>query len=359
MRVDERQDLIDHVNRVMREEVGAAPTYGVDWPHVHQPENVQNIQVIREDDRIVASTAIFPHDTRLGDVRLRIGGINGVSTDTPYRRRGYATQVLRSCIERMAELGCHVSLLSTGVPSWYRKLGWEYGGTVRVYRFDRGNRRFLPSEPVPEIRPATDGDFEALSEISQARAWGAVRPPNHMRAMLQRRNSTLWVTERNGRAGAYVFARGTAMAEYGGPADLVIPMIARLLAEWDDPSVKTSTQTPDERRAGQLPTVHATLTAPARPDDVTDALDAVGIMKSADYVGMIRIEDPVGLARAYGRDDLDPVDEGDEIVLTLGGERTRLSRNDTVKLLFGPERPPGAEDAGLPLPFHEWSADRV
>ena len=75
--------------------------------------------------------------------------------------------------------------------------------------------------------------------------------------------------------------------------------------------------------------MHAALTAPAKPDDVTDALDAVGIMKSTDYVGMIRIEDPMGLVRAYGRDDLDPVDEGDEIVLTLGGERTRLSRNST------------------------------
>ena len=221
MRLDERQDLIDHVNRVMRQEVGSDPTYGQDWPHVHQPENVPNIFVVREDDRIVASTAIYPHDTRLGDVKLRIGGINGVSTDVPYRRRGYATRVLDACIERMAELGCHVSLLSTGVPSWYRKQGWEYGGTVRVYRFDRGNRSFLPGEPVPEIRPATDEDFEALSEISEARAWGALRPPGHMRAMLQRRNSTVWVAERNGRAGAYVFARGAAMAEYGGPADLV------------------------------------------------------------------------------------------------------------------------------------------
>ena len=359
MRLDERQDLIDHVNRVMREEVDSAPTYGEDWPHVHQPENVQNIFVIREDDQIVASTAIYPHDTRLGDVELRIGGINGVSTDVPYRRRGYATRVLDACIERMAELGCHVSLLSTGVPSWYRKQGWEYGGTVRAYRFDRGNRAFLPSEPVPEIRPATDGDFEALSEINEARAWGAVRAPGQMRAMLQRRNSTVWVAERNGRAGAYVFARGAAMAEYGGPAELVVPMIARLLAAWDDPAVKTSTQTPDERRASQSPTVHATLTAPARADDVTEALDAVGILKANNYVGMIRIEDPVGLVRAYGRSDLDPVDEGDEIVLTLGGKRTRLSRNDVVKLLFGPERPPTANDAGLPLPFHEWSADRV
>ena len=105
MRLAERQDLIDHVNRVMRQEVGSDPTYGEDWPHVHQPENVQNIQVIREDDQIVASTAIYPHDTRIGDVRLRIGGINGVSTDVAYRRRGYATRVLDACIERMAELG--------------------------------------------------------------------------------------------------------------------------------------------------------------------------------------------------------------------------------------------------------------
>ena len=138
MRLDERQDLIDHVNRVMRQEVDVAPTYGEDWPHVHQPENVENIQVIREDDQIVASTAIFPHDTRIGDVRLRIGGINGVSTDVAYRRRGYATRVLDACIERMAELGSHISLLSTGVPSWYRKQGWEYGGTVRVYRIRPG-----------------------------------------------------------------------------------------------------------------------------------------------------------------------------------------------------------------------------
>ena len=359
LRLDERQDLIDHVNRVMRQEVGSDPTYGEDWPHVHQPDNVQNIRVIREDDQIVASTAIYPHDTRLGGVMLRIGGINGVSTDVPYRRRGYATQVLQACIERMAELGCHVSLLSTGVPSWYRKLGWEYGGTVRVYRFDRGNRPFLPSEPSPDIRPATDADFEALSEISERRGWGAVRPPDHMRAMLLRRNSTVWVAGRDGRAGAYVFTRGTTISEYGGPADLVVPMIARLLATWDNPSVMTSTQTPDERRAGQRPTVHAALTSPARADDVTDMLDAVGIIKSADYVGMIRIEDPVGLVRAYGRDDLDPVDQGDTIVMTLSGQRVRLSRNDAVKLLFGPERPPDVSDPGLPLPLHEWSADRV
>ncbi len=358
-REDERQDLIDHVNRVMRAEVGAAQTYGVDWPHVHQPDNLENIRVIRQDGQIAASTAIYPHDTQLGGVRLRIGGINGVSTDRAYRRRGYATRVLRACIQRMAELGCHLSLLSTGVPSWYRKLGWEYGGAARTYRFDRGNRSFLPAAPAPDVRPAAEADFEALAELHARRAWGAVRPRGHMRAMLRRRNTQLWVAERRGRAAAYLFVRGTTVAEYGGAADLVLPMLARLLAQWDDSAVKTSTQSPDERRAGRSPTVHAALTAPQRPDDVTDALDAIGVLRSADYLGMIRIENPAALLRAYGRTDVQARDEGETITFDHGGRTLRLSRTHAVKLLFGPERPAAPDLPGLPLPFHEWPADRV
>ena len=255
----------------------------------------------------------------------------------PYRRRGYATRVLDACIERMAELGSHVSLLSTGVPSWYRKQGWEYGGTVRVYRFDRGNRSFLcRASRCPRSDRLRMGTLRRYPR-SARRGPGArcVRPTTCGRccSVVTRRYG--WPSG-TARAGAYIFARGTAMAEYGGPANLVVPMIARLLAQWDDPSVKTSTQSVAERQASQSPTVHATLMAPARADDVTDVLDSVGIMQSIDYIGMIRIEDPVGLVRAYGRDDLEPDDEGDTIVMTLCGRRVRLSRNDAVKLLFGP-----------------------
>ena len=127
-RADEFQELLAQVNGVMREEVGAAPTYGQEWPRIYCRENLENIRVILVDGRIVSSAAIYPHETRFGDARLRVGGITGVATDTAYRRRGYGTRVMQACIERMAELGCQLSLLGSGVPSWYRKLGWEYAG---------------------------------------------------------------------------------------------------------------------------------------------------------------------------------------------------------------------------------------
>ena len=344
----------------MREEVGAAPTYGQEWPRIYCHENLANIRVIRADGRIVSSAAIYPHQARFGNARLRIGGITGVATDSAYRRRGYATRVMQACIERLAELGCHLSLLGSGVPSWYRKLGWEYAGLERTYQLSRGNRRLLPTDSGLQVREAHDGDFETLAAIHAARALGGVRSADLLRSMWQPKpGAAVWVALREGVVGAYLRVRGAAVTEYGGPADLVLPMLARLLESWDDPAVPTSTRSIRERQVNVKPTLHASLAAPWRPDDVTEALDALGILRSAGYVRMIRIQDPPGLLKAYGRTDLAARAHGDSIEITTSTRTLRLTRPDAVKLLFGPERPVTPDIHGLPLPFHVWLADRV
>ena len=359
-RRDELNDLIAHVNRVMREEMGAAPTYAEEWPRIFRPSNLENIRLIRLDGRVVSAAAIYPHATRVGDVRLRIGGITGVATESAYRRRGYATRVMHACIERMSELGCHLSLLGSGVPSWYRKLGWEYAGVERSYQFSRGNRHLLPTDSGLEMRPAEDADFEALAAIHAARALGGVRSPDLLRSMwTPRPGAAVWVALRDGQVGAYLRVRGTSVTEYAGPADLVLPMLARLLESWDEPTVWTSTRSIQERQINTKPTVHGSLDAPWRPDDVTEALDALGILRSAAYVRMIRIEDPQGLVRAYGRTDLTARTDGNWIVVETPDRTLRLSRTDAVKLFFGPERPVSPDVAGLPFVFHVWLADRV
>ena len=359
-RADEFDELVAQVNGVMREEVGAAPTYGEEWPRIYCLENLENLRVIRADGQIVSSAAIYPHEVRFGDARLRIGGVTGVATDAAYRRRGYGTRVMQACIERMAELGCHLSLLGSGVPSWYRKLGWEYAGLERSYRFSRGNRHLLPSDPGLVMREVEDCDFEALSAIHAARKLGGVRSADLLRAMWSPKpGAAVWAGLRNGEVGAYLRVRGTSMTEYGGPADLVLPMVSRLLESWDDPTVWTSTRSIEDRHVNVKPTVHASLDAPWRADDVTEALDALGILRSAGYVRMIRIEDPQGLVQAYGRTDLAARTEGGSIVVETDDRVLRLSRPDAVKLFFGPERPVQPDVDGLPLVFHVWVADRV
>ena len=359
-RPDEFDELIAHVGQVMRGEVGAAPTYAHELSRIYCLDNLQNIRMMRVDGRIVSSAAIYPHEIRVGDVRLRIGGITGVTTESAYRRRGYATRIMHACIERMAELGCHLSLLGSGVPSWYRKLGWEYAGVECSYQFSRGNRHLLPKDAGLEIRPAEDSDFETLAAIHAARALGGVRSPDLLRSMWSPRpGAAVWVALRERQVGAYLRARGTSITEYGGPANLVLPMLARLLESWDDPAIWTSTRSIEERRVNTKPTVHASLDAPWRPDDVTEALDSLGILRSASYVRMIRIQDPEGLVRAYGRADLNTRAVGNRIVIDSGDRTLRLSRTDAVKLFFGPERPVQPDVAGLPFVFHVWLADRV
>ena len=49
-RPEEFDDLVAHVNRVMREEVGNDPVYALDWSHVVSLDNLENIRVVRGDD---------------------------------------------------------------------------------------------------------------------------------------------------------------------------------------------------------------------------------------------------------------------------------------------------------------------
>ena len=136
-------------------------------------------------------------------------------------------------------------------------------------------------------------------------------------------------------------------------------MVARLFGVLDDPSIPTSTRSIQERHANVKPTVHASLDAPWRAGRCNRGADALGILQSASYVRMIRIEDPQGLLRAYGRTDLSACTEGDSIVVNTGDRTLRLNRTDAVKLFFGPERPVQPDVAGLPFTFHVWLTDRV
>ena len=218
---------------------------------------------------------------------------------------------------------------------------------------------FLPRTCSIDLRLADLNDFDELNRIHEDRSLGAVRSPERMRSLLQRRGHMTWVAAKAGGVDAYLCARGRTIVEYGGSADLVLSMLARVLDEWDDPDVSTSTQTPSERRASEEPTVQATLSAPMQSDQVTEALDTIGILRSLDYLGMIRIENVEHLSEAYMSGSLSASVQGDSVVFEGPTWTRQLSRTDAVKFIFGPERPAGSDIDGLPVSFHEWPVDRV
>jgi hypothetical protein len=176
---------------------------------------------------------------------------------------------------------------------------------------------------------------------------------------MRRGAASLWVGERQGTVEGYLWGKGSRLREYGGPSEVVLPMLHQLLERWDDPDASTSRRIESGGVAGRSLALEASLDAPELPDPVTRALDERGILCSRDYLGMIRLHDPASLLAAYPESGIVARDEGQTVEFADRSGRIRLARADAVKLLFGPERPADFARDRLPLRFHEWSADMV
>lgn len=77
----------------------AAEESGVDLP----PGRVPATYLLADVDGTVVGRASIRHE--LNDVLLQVGGHIGYAVRPAYRRRGYATAILRGCLDRCRDLG--------------------------------------------------------------------------------------------------------------------------------------------------------------------------------------------------------------------------------------------------------------
>ena len=77
-------------------------------------------------DRPVSHVQVGRRTLRLLDGDAACGFIGDVCTHPQHRGRGHSTELLRLAIAHMAQLGQPLSVLDTGVPGHYARLGWEH-----------------------------------------------------------------------------------------------------------------------------------------------------------------------------------------------------------------------------------------
>lgn len=123
--------------------------------HDFQPEYCR---VVEADGRLVSAALIVKRRVGFGDFTLTMGGIANVATLPAYRGRGYATACLQQAVAVMEADALDFSLLFTGIPGFYRALGWE---TVPM--------PFLAGE-IP------DGTADGLAPRPASSFAGVVRP---------------------------------------------------------------------------------------------------------------------------------------------------------------------------------------
>jgi len=150
---------------------------------------------------------------RVGEARLRVGGIGGVGTAREHRHKGYAALCMLKALEVMEAEGFHLSALF-GIPNFYHR--WGYARAVPEPRLkfatDSAALAKVPAgyRIVPFNRTRHGPQVLALYEANQClRTLSAVRPaPGHWRGFWL---ASSWFR----RSEAFVVVRGGHVEGYG------------------------------------------------------------------------------------------------------------------------------------------------
>ena len=208
-----------------------------DFPLVFAPGNYHNCRVIEFDGRVASHAAIFSCEFVLRDRRLKMALIVLVATRAEHRKQGYAARLMRDLHRTMHNEAYDLGILWTGVPDFYRKLGWEAVTPRGWFSDDLRSRPGLldgltsDSEPPVSIEPFDERRHLAgVIKLHEAEPIRTCRSRQEYAALLALPKIRVWVSRRHNQVSAYVvFGQAInkqGVIEYGGPADDVLLLIA-------------------------------------------------------------------------------------------------------------------------------------
>jgi len=141
-------------------------------PHWRYDDTV----VCEEDGRLVSAVHLVRRGVETREGRRTMAGVANVATHPDFRGGGRSTACLTELIARMeADSSLDFSLLGTGIPDFYARLGW----VPWRFRAWEGGNPFLGRPDAPEVRAATAED------LAQIQAWHAEHTRNQPLAVVR------------------------------------------------------------------------------------------------------------------------------------------------------------------------------
>ncbi len=123
--------------------------------------DLDSILVAAEDKEILSTVRVFHRDVYLLGEKVSMGGIGEVCTKFYYRGKGLSTVLLKRAIQLMEKHKIKISMLSTGIFSFYARLGWKEN-TLFIKNADLTDKGRLSSN----IRPLNiEKDCEQMIKI--------------------------------------------------------------------------------------------------------------------------------------------------------------------------------------------------
>ena len=166
----------------------------------------EHTRIVLSGGEIAGALRITTDTIRIGEARLKMGGVAWVSTAPRYRRRGVATMLMNDALRYMRDHRYHVSMLF-GIPDFYHQFG--YVTTLAEYSISVDAPEAAASAPGParKFRAIKPGDIAAIQKIHAANdeevPCSLLRGAAHFTNKWDRLKDADVVTDENGKVRAY------------------------------------------------------------------------------------------------------------------------------------------------------------
>ena len=206
---EEEEVILDQIAKVhfqgyypVRSQLG---TYLANYPEYRR----EHTRVLLVDGQLASCLCLFTHTIRIGEARMKMGGIGNVTTVGSYRGKGYAALLMSDTVRFMKAHGYHVSTLF-GIADFYHRWGFtsvlpEYASIIDLR--EAGN---LPGH-AERTRAMKPGDITSALLMHNRNDAGSscsiIRSSGHFSNRWDRWKKARVMTDGRGRVVAYYLGR--------------------------------------------------------------------------------------------------------------------------------------------------------
>ncbi|MEN6386757.1 MAG: GNAT family N-acetyltransferase [Phycisphaerales bacterium] len=289
------------------------------YPFAYGQCNLDNMRIIKADGKVVSHAAIYERTVNTTNgLNLKIGCIGGVATLPEHRQKGYASIILEDCIKKMEKEDYDISLLWTGTPDFYRRLGWELAGLGCNFQINRGNVFIFPEYDEKFPLETSIEDYSEINELYNKNIFKTYRQLGDYPLLFNNQRKLYY--QKNGKISGYVLIGDeNIVLEYGGSVHIVAAILRRLIEKENYSSLRVFT--------------------PSQDDGLREYLKELNVPETTFYLGMIRIINENKFMEKF------KIPRSQKYFLPM------LS-----KLCFGPERISGQFP---PVKFYFWQTEHV
>lgn len=206
---EEEEGVLDQIAKIhfhgyypARSQLG---TYLANYPEYRR----EHTRILLVDGQLASCLCLFTHTIRIGEARMKMGGIGNVTTVGPYRGRGYAALLMSDTMRFMKARGYHVSTLF-GIADFYHR--WGFSSVLPEYASVIDLRETMATPGRAEkTRAMKPGDISSVllmhNRNDAASSCSIIRSSGHFSNRWERWRKARVMTDSRGRVVAYYLGR--------------------------------------------------------------------------------------------------------------------------------------------------------